>query len=144
MQRTDRRTPYYPNIQSVPPSVVRKLIRLNSITVIDIRQPWEYEEHHIPGALLIPLDYFDKLFPLLNTNPIVLVCEHANRSTWLIYNKPYLFKGVKVYNMLGGMELWIRMGYEISKGMDENGMIWYKLLKNETKLSFASNESLKK
>jgi rhodanese-related sulfurtransferase len=129
MQVTERRSPYFHNIQSVPPSIIRKLIKTNSITVVDIRQPWEYEEHHIPGAILLPLDYFEKLFPLLNANSVAIVCEHANRSTWLIYNKHYLFDGLKVYNMLGGIELWIRMGYEISKGMDENGMLWYKLLK---------------
>ncbi|WP_338604284.1 rhodanese-like domain-containing protein [Sulfolobus tengchongensis] len=128
MQITDRRTPYYPNIQDVPPSIVRRLIKSSNLTVIDIRQPWEYEDHHIPGSILLPLDYFDDLFPLINKNAVAIVCEHANRSTWLVYTKPYLFEGLKVYNMLGGMELWMRMGYEVKKGMDENGTLWYKLL----------------
>ncbi len=136
-QITERRTPYYANIQSVPPSIVRRLIKSNAIKIIDIRQPWEYEDHHIPGSILIPLDYIDDLLPLfltkINTNSFAIVCEHANRSTWLIFNKPYLFEGYKVYNMLGGMELWMRMGYEVDKGVDDNGTLWYKLLLGKTK-----------
>ncbi|QGA53253.1 rhodanese-like domain-containing protein [Sulfolobus sp. E5-1-F] len=126
---TERRSPFYPNIQDVPPSVIRKLTKNKAITLIDIRQPWEYEDHHIPGSILLPLDYFEELFPLiLNNKHVAIVCEHANRSTWLVYTKPSLFKEVKVYNMLGGIELWMMMGYEVEKGMDENGTLWYKLL----------------
>ncbi|MCH4816074.1 MAG: rhodanese-like domain-containing protein [Saccharolobus sp.] len=126
---TERRSPFYPNIQNVPPSVIRKLVKNKEIQLIDIRQPWEYEDHHIPGSILLPLDYFEDLFQLmLNKSSIGIICEHANRSTWLVYTKPSLFKEVKVYNMLGGIELWMMMGYEVEKGMDDNGTLWYKLL----------------
>lgn len=131
---TERRSPFYPNIQNVPPSVIRKLVKNKAITLIDVRQPWEYEDHHIPGSILLPLDYFKELFPLvlsknnLVKNGVAIICEHANRSTWLVYTEPSLFKEVKVYNMLGGIELWMIMGYEIEKGMDDNGTLWYKLL----------------
>ncbi|ACP39386.1 rhodanese-like domain-containing protein [Saccharolobus islandicus] len=126
---TERRSPFYPNIQNVPPSVIRKLVKNKEIQLIDIRQPWEYEDHHIPGSILLPLDYFEDLFQLmLNKSNIGIICEHANRSTWLVYTKPSLFKEVKVYNMLGGIELWMMMGYEVEKGMDNNGTLWYKLL----------------
>lgn len=126
---TERRSPFYPNIQNVPPSVIRKLVKNKEIQLIDIRQPWEYEDHHISGSILLPLDYFEDLFQLmLNKSNIGIICEHANRSTWLVYTKPSLFKEVKVYNMLGGIELWMMMGYEVEKGMDDNGTLWYKLL----------------
>ncbi|WP_029366718.1 rhodanese-like domain-containing protein [Saccharolobus islandicus] len=126
---TERRSPFYPNIQNVPPSVIRKLVKNKEIQLIDIRQPWEYEDHHIPGSILLPLDYFEDLFQLmLNKSNIGIICEHANRSTWLVYTKPSLFKEVKVYNMLGGIELWMMMGYEVEKGMNDNGTLWYKLL----------------
>ncbi|WP_029365972.1 rhodanese-like domain-containing protein [Saccharolobus islandicus] len=126
---TERRSPFYPNIQNVPPSVIRKLVKNKEIQLIDIRQSWEYEDHHIPGSILLPLDYFEDLFQLmLNKSNIGIICEHANRSTWLVYTKPSLFKEVKVYNMLGGIELWMMMGYEVEKGMDNNGTLWYKLL----------------
>ncbi|WP_432517952.1 rhodanese-like domain-containing protein [Saccharolobus islandicus] len=129
MSITERRSPFYPNIQNVPPSVIRKLVKNKEIQLIDIRQPWEYEDHHIPGSILLPLDYFEDLFQLmLNKSNIGIICEHANRSTWLVYTKPSLFKEVKVYNMLGGIELWMMMGYEVEKGMDDNGTLWYKLL----------------
>ena len=126
------RTNFYPNICDIYPSVVRKLYKKGEVIILDIRQPWEYEDHHIPGAILLPLDYFDTLFHIFLKNvkasSVAIICEHANRSTRLVYGKPYLFKGIRTYNVLGGMELWMKMGYEVDKGIDENGKIWVKLL----------------
>ncbi|AAY81553.1 rhodanese-like domain-containing protein [Sulfolobus acidocaldarius] len=140
VQITERRTPYYKNVKNVPPSVVRELYKKGEVTIVDIRNPWEYEDHHIPGAILIPMEYCDILLPKLETKQIVLVCEHANRTTWLINSKPELFEGKTVYNMLGGMELWMNMGYETTYGMDSNGMFW----KDYILKKVAPSETLKK
>jgi rhodanese-related sulfurtransferase len=35
---------------------------------------------------------------------------------------PDLWKGKKVYYMIGGMAGWMSMGYEVESGMDENGL----------------------
>ena len=34
----------------------KALRETNSVYVIDVRSPWQYEEGHIPGAVLIPLE----------------------------------------------------------------------------------------
>jgi 3-mercaptopyruvate sulfurtransferase SseA len=41
---------------------------------------------------------------------------------------PDLWKGKKVYYMIGGMAGWMSMGYEVESGMDENGVLWQKWL----------------
>lgn len=129
VQTTWRRSPFLPNVEHVKPPFVRKLYRENEIKIIDVRFEWEYEDHHIPGSILVPMHVLDQVLPNLGLNKIAIVCEHGNRTTWLVNNKYYLFKGMKVYNMIGGMESWMRFGYEVEKGMDENGEIWKRFLK---------------
>ncbi|MEM0374298.1 MAG: rhodanese-like domain-containing protein, partial [Sulfolobales archaeon] len=86
---TSNRSPFYPNILHEWPSVIRRKLsedNKNKIIIIDIREPWEYEDHHIPNSVLIPMNLFPVLFPKLNVKDkeIVIVCEHGNRSTYLV------------------------------------------------------------
>ncbi len=57
-------------VDGLDPNQAREFIknhREGSYTLLDVRQPREYEEEHIPGATLIPLpelrDAMDKLDP---------------------------------------------------------------------------------
>jgi rhodanese-related sulfurtransferase len=128
---TQNRSPFYPNIYHEWPSVIRKIYRSNNdVLIIDIREPWEYEDHHIPDSLLIPMNFFHRVFPKLDLKykNIVIVCEHGNRSTYLVNIYGDLLKGYKVYNMLGGISLWMRMGYEIESGYNSNAEVWKNLL----------------
>ena len=46
------------SIQDLTPQTLRQFIQSNKETtyrLVDVRQPGEYEESHIPGALLLPL-----------------------------------------------------------------------------------------
>lgn len=44
-----------------------------SITILDVRQPSEYKESHIPGAVLIPLPQLgDRLYELNPENPTLV------------------------------------------------------------------------
>ncbi len=43
------------------------------ITILDVRQPMEYEEAHLPGATLIPLpDLMDRLDELDPEKPVLV------------------------------------------------------------------------
>lgn len=49
--------------------------------VVDVREPYEYEAGHIPGAVNIPLSRFGAVATMLQpTDHIVLVCAHGMRS----------------------------------------------------------------
>jgi rhodanese-related sulfurtransferase len=57
-------------VKSLEPDEVKKIMaghREGTYALIDVRQPGEYEEEHIPGARLIPLpalaDSFNELDP---------------------------------------------------------------------------------
>jgi rhodanese-related sulfurtransferase/rubrerythrin len=76
----------------------------DSFTLLDVRQPWEYEEEHIPGATLIPLpqlnDQYQKLDP---EKPTLVHCAIGGRSRVAAQ----LLSGLgfkEVYNLAGGIK----------------------------------------
>jgi rhodanese-related sulfurtransferase len=76
------------------------------LILIDVREPWEYEEGHIPGAQLIPLGLLQAHYDQLDRNAeIILVCRSGNRSGTAAATLAE--KGFKdVYNLVGGMLSW--------------------------------------
>lgn len=86
---------------------VRSLIaKGENIVLLDVREPHEYEETRIEGAILIPLGKLQNNLEGLNTeDKIIVICRSGNRSAkasqLLIDND---FKDV--YNMVGGMLEW--------------------------------------
>lgn len=49
--------------------------------IIDVREPGEFKEHHIPGALNIPSTKYDhNLFLAFQDLKICLVCQSGNRA----------------------------------------------------------------
>ena len=76
------------------------------VQVLDVRFEYEYRDHHIPEATLIPLpklpSHFEKLDP---AKPTLVVCEHGMRS---IQACSFLSaRGFKtLYNMVGGMSVY--------------------------------------
>ncbi len=108
---------------NVSPETVLSLYREeNKITIIDVRQDWEYAQGHIPGAILIPLNQLPKrVSEIPREGLVILVCRSGGRSggrsrqAWKLLSQQgsgYLpFENV--HNMVGGMNAWIRAGYEI-------------------------------
>jgi sulfur-carrier protein adenylyltransferase/sulfurtransferase len=77
-----------------------------SYTLLDVRQPKEYDQVHIPGAVLMPLPELDvsadKLAP---EKPIIVYCAVGGRSrvaAQLLSGKGFS----TVYNLKGGIKAW--------------------------------------
>lgn len=74
--------------------------------MIDVREPEEYAEGHIPGVKLVPLGELPQRYHELDpAQEIVLVCRSGNRSgraqEWL------WLRGLRsTYNLVGGMLAW--------------------------------------
>ena len=100
---------------NVSPDVVAQLYPDGGVTVIDVREAWEYAEGHIPGAALIPLGTLaERIDEIPTDQPVILVCRSDNRSgqayRWLRQ------QGLdNVHNMTGGMLAWQAAGLEIEK-----------------------------
>jgi rhodanese-related sulfurtransferase len=78
----------------------------STFTVLDVRQPIEYESEHLPGAKLIPLpELIDSLQDLDPGKTVIVYCAVGGRSRMaaqLLANQDFK----KVYYLEGGMEAW--------------------------------------
>ncbi|MCB9435965.1 MAG: MBL fold metallo-hydrolase [Anaerolineales bacterium] len=97
------------DVKDVTAMELHELLQNNgsSPLVIDVREPWEYAQGHIPGALLMPLGEFQRRFhELQNEKPIAVVCATGARSqTAAALLGQQGFK--KVYNLVGGTSGWM-------------------------------------
>lgn len=78
--------------------------------VLDVRQPDEWNEYHIPGSTLIPLDQLEaRLNEVPTDKEVVVVCRSGNRSQ---PGRDVLKKaGFKqVTSMAGGLKEWKAAG----------------------------------
>ncbi|MEW6350148.1 MAG: rhodanese-like domain-containing protein [Thermodesulfobacteriota bacterium] len=77
-----------------------------SYTLLDVRQPHEYEDSHIPGAILIPLpDLLDTLDNLDPEKPTIVYCAIGGRSrvaAQLLSGKGF----TEPINLSGGIKAW--------------------------------------
>ncbi|RMD59195.1 MAG: sulfurtransferase [Nitrospirae bacterium] len=78
-----------------------------TFTILDVRQPWEYREEHIPGSKLIPLpELIDRLEEIDPEKPTVVYCAVGGRSR--VAAQMLAGKGFKeVYNLKGGINAWM-------------------------------------
>lgn len=92
--------------ENVTPQEAEGLVAAGNITIVDVREPFEFAEGHIPGATLIPLGVIQSKLASLNPDSsYLLVCRSGNRSGQAA--KILVAQGFKnVRNMSGGMLAW--------------------------------------
>jgi glyoxylase-like metal-dependent hydrolase (beta-lactamase superfamily II)/rhodanese-related sulfurtransferase len=82
-------------------------------TIIDVREAWEYQQGHVPGAMLIPLGQLSKRLSELNPEkPVAVICASGARSqsaAGLLGQKGFK----TVYNIIGGTSAWMYSGLEV-------------------------------
>jgi rhodanese-related sulfurtransferase len=84
--------------------------------LLDVRQPEEWNEYHVPGATLIPLgELASRVDELPKDREIVVVCRSGNRSQEgrdILLNAGF----DQVTSMAGGLIDWRAAGYPIVSG----------------------------
>jgi len=92
----------------------------DSYTLLDVRQEWEYQEEHIPGAFLLPLvELPDRMDQLEKDKPVLAYCRSGGRSmAAAVLLEGYGFP--EINNIIGGMAAW---NGEAAFGPMELGMI---------------------
>jgi rhodanese-related sulfurtransferase len=89
--------------------VKAKIDRNETFTLIDVREPWEFQSAHIDGARLLPMgDVPSRAHQELDPEDhIVVLCHHGVRSmnvtAWL---RQQGFE--KAQSMRGGIDAWSR------------------------------------
>ncbi len=85
--------------------------------VIDVREPDEYVEGHVPGAPLIPLASVpDRLGEVPTTGEVLIICKSGGRSN---NAAEYLrTQGIDAINVAGGTMAWVSAGKPVVTGED--------------------------
>jgi hydroxyacylglutathione hydrolase len=82
--------------------------------VLDVREPWEYRQGHVPGAVLIPLGQLAaRVAELDPSRPVAIICQSGSRSqsaAALLGQQGFK----KAYNVLGGTGEWQQAGLPVS------------------------------
>jgi rhodanese-related sulfurtransferase len=85
-------------------------------TVVDVREPAEYAEAHVPGAVLMPMgDVSARLDELDRTQPVHLICRSGQRSAAV--GRMLEQQGFEAVNVAGGTLAWVRAGKPYVQGM---------------------------
>ncbi len=96
--------------------------RADGYQLLDVRQPKEYEEGHLAGAILIPLKELPgRLGELEKEKPVIVYCAVGGRSkaaAQLLAGKDF----ASVYNMAGGIKAW--QGRQ-ARGPEEAGLEFF-------------------
>ncbi len=82
------------------------LVRDPDLQVVDVRQPGEYAQGHIPGARLMPVAHLgDKMDELDRNKPVLAYCAVGGRSR--VAAQMLAGKGFdQVLNLAGGFKAW--------------------------------------
>ncbi len=91
-------------------------LRDQGVFVLDVREPDEWAQAHIPGATLIPLGELQaRVNELPKDQPVLVYCRSGNRSaTGRDILKAAGFENVT--SMAGGINAWKAAGYETVSG----------------------------
>ncbi len=96
-------------VDSLTPDEAKDFMNQNpqgSYTLLDVRQPHEYEEGHIAGATLAPLPQLSDYYETLDKDkPVIVYCAIGGRSrvaAQMLAGKDFR----QVYNLTGGIKSW--------------------------------------
>lgn len=74
--------------------------------ILDVREPWEFDTCHIPGARLIPMQQIPaRLHELPQETDVVVVCHHGARSMQVANYLAQAGRG-RLFNLSGGVAAW--------------------------------------
>lgn len=95
-----------------------KILKEQGAVLLDVREPYEYEQAHVPGSILMPLGQLKtrlQQIRALGTKPVVVICRSGRRSA--IAAELLQQAGLtNVYNVQGGMLAWEKAALPIIQG----------------------------
>jgi addiction module HigA family antidote len=94
----------------VKAEIVAKWLSSGEALLVDVRETSEFEQEHIPGAMLVPLSMLDpETFPRIYIKKLVLHCAIGKRSAAAV--KMLVKAGhTPPINMVGGIKAWREAG----------------------------------
>jgi rhodanese-related sulfurtransferase len=84
--------------------------------LVDVRQPQEYAEAHVPGAVLVPMDQLGaRVDELDRDRPLFVICRSGHRSA--VVAEALGASGFDAVNVAGGTVAWVRSGRAYDQGL---------------------------
>ncbi len=101
----------------VSPAQVAEWRSAGAAVIVDVREQNEWDQVHIPGAVLIPLSAFDAAkIPAADGKHLVFHCKSGVRCGMAAQRALASgFKG-EIARMQGGILGWLQSGYEVEEG----------------------------
>ena len=93
-------------------------LHADGAAVIDVREPYEYAEGHVPGAKLIPLASLpQRVSGLATGQPVYVICASGHRS--LAAAEFLARRGFDAWSVAEGTSGWIGRGLPVVRGDQE-------------------------
>lgn len=105
------------NAETTPETTIDALDRhlASGGRVLDVRNPDEYADAHIPGATLIPLSELDqRLGDVPTDRPVHVVCQSGRRSAQAV--QQLLRADIDAISVTGGTSGWSESGRPTETG----------------------------
>ncbi len=93
----------------------QKMIENGEVQIIDVREPHEYAQEHIPGAKLVPLNtLLQRPREFLTRDHVLFVCAVGQRSAVACEMAAAI--GLEhIYNLEGGTTGWVKAGLPVER-----------------------------
>lgn len=102
--------------RDLSPEQVAELAR-NGVTLVDVREPYEWAAGRIAGARHIPLEQLGEAAAQLD-GTVIFYCRIGGRS--LMAADAFRAAGIDARNLAGGLMAWVRSGLPLEP---ENGTV---------------------
>jgi adenylyltransferase/sulfurtransferase len=101
--------------EDATPEATYAALREGGAALIDVREPWEYEQARIDGAVLIPLgEVPDRLTEIPEDRDVYVHCRTGGRSSRAVAFLRQHGRS-RAYNLAGGIEAWREAGLPVSE-----------------------------
>ncbi len=82
--------------------------------LVDVREPVEFVQGHVPGARLIPMGQLSARMSEINRDePVYVVCASGNRSSAM--TDMLVTAGYDAWSVAGGTKAWIDSGRPVEE-----------------------------
>ncbi len=89
----------------------KDLLKRDDVVIIDVREPNEYAEGHVPNATLIPVNsVFARKDELPTDKEIIFICRSGGRSALAAEMAAASGLTNPLYNLEGGTLAWVEAG----------------------------------
>jgi rhodanese-related sulfurtransferase len=94
---------------------VDQLAAAGEVVVVDVREPGEYVQGHVPSAVLMPMGQLpSRMAELDRSRPVYLVCASGGRSSAM--TDVLRSHGFDARSVAGGTNAWIQSRRPVEEG----------------------------